>query len=501
MALNPEALDLDLIKGTLGRRSLKGFIKAFWHIVEPATPFVDGWHIDCFCDHLANLGQIRNILINLPPGHCKSLIFAVFYPAWLWITQPSKRLLCASYSLSLSERDSVKCRRLVESALYRKCYGDSFSITTDVNTKRHFENDKTGYRQAISVGSTTTGLKANVCLLDDAHNALEADSVTKREHAITWFMDSFYNRVNDFATDCRIVIGQRIAKDDLSGYIKENFGDDWCYLTLPYEYKPTTYVSPIGWSDPRKEEGEPLWPERFPLNEVQALKRKPRTFASQWNQAPTESTDAPFKAETFRYYDATEGEYILGDRRVSKAGCFRLTAADLAVSQAKGADYTAIATADVTPFGDIILIGLQRERMPGTKLVPALQAVWETWHPAYVVIEDVAMQRVIVDQARAAGIAVRPVRPGADKEARSIPLQVRFESGQVWFPRNVSVVSELQRELLEFPCGTHDDMVDALAYLAIEAAKRLRSRPGQEMPKPKVDEEAEFQKRLWADSD
>ncbi len=98
-----------------------------WHVIEPSTPFVPGWHIDAIIDHLEAVtrGQIRNLLINVPPRHMKSLLVSVFWPAWEWIRWPERRWLYSSYAATLSIRDSVKCRRLIESPWYRARWGRS----------------------------------------------------------------------------------------------------------------------------------------------------------------------------------------------------------------------------------------------------------------------------------------------------------------------------------------------------------------------------------------
>src|SRR5882672_2410652 len=107
------------------RRRVHEFVLQAWHVLEPDTPFVDGLHVHAICDHLQAIteNRIRNLMINVPPGHAKSLLTAVFWPAWAWIDHPELRWLFASYSAALSVRDSVKCRRLIESQWYQERWG------------------------------------------------------------------------------------------------------------------------------------------------------------------------------------------------------------------------------------------------------------------------------------------------------------------------------------------------------------------------------------------
>ena len=168
----------DEIDQELARRRLREFVRQAWPIVEPSTPFVPGWHIDAIIEHLeaVSRGQIRNLLINVPPRHMKSLLVSVFWPAWEWIRWPERRWLYSSYAASLSIRDSVNCRRLIESPWYQRRWGHVFSLTSDQNTKGRFDNNRTGYRLTTSVGGAVTGEGGDRIICDDAHNVQEAES-------------------------------------------------------------------------------------------------------------------------------------------------------------------------------------------------------------------------------------------------------------------------------------------------------------------------------------
>ena len=137
----------DEIDRELATRRLGQFVRQAWRIVEPSTPFVAGWHIDAIVEHLeaVSCGQIRNLLINVPPRHMKSLLVAVLWPAWEWIRWPERRWLYSSYAAQLSILDSVKCRRLIESPWYQARWGDRFALTSDQNTKGRFDNDRSSH--------------------------------------------------------------------------------------------------------------------------------------------------------------------------------------------------------------------------------------------------------------------------------------------------------------------------------------------------------------------
>src|SRR5580704_7778756 len=217
-------------------RSLREFVRQAWHVVQPFTPFVPGWHIDAICDHLEAVtrGKIRNLLINIPPRHMKSLLVSVFWPAWEWILLPERRFLYSSYAATLSIRDSVKCRTLIGSPWYQRFWGDRFALSSDQNTKTRFNNDRSGYRIATSVGGAATGEGGDRIVCDDPHNVQEAESDSIRKTTTDWYDVVMSTRVNDPRTAAKVVVMQRCHQRDLSGHLLAQGG--WELLCLPAEY-------------------------------------------------------------------------------------------------------------------------------------------------------------------------------------------------------------------------------------------------------------------------
>ena len=191
----------DWIEQELAERSLAEFIRQMWTSIDP-SPYVANWHIDAIAEHLeaVNRGEISRLIINIPPRHMKSIAVSVAWPAWTWTQQattplrgPTVRFLYASYAQSLSIRDSVKCRRVIDSPLYQARWGDRFKWVGDQNTKIRFDNDKKGYRIATSVDGALTGEGGDVIVVDDPHNVTEAESVTVRQAALSWWDESMSN--------------------------------------------------------------------------------------------------------------------------------------------------------------------------------------------------------------------------------------------------------------------------------------------------------------------
>jgi predicted phage terminase large subunit-like protein len=252
--------------------SLYEFVKQAWHVVEPGVEFSEGWHIHTICDHLEAVSErrIKNLIINIPPRHSKSTICSVIWPVWAWLKHPQEKFLTASYSGSLSVRDAVKSRRLLESTWFQERWSH-ISLNRDQNTKQRYENNDTGYRIAASVGGTTTGEGGSTLLIDDAHGAQDAQSDTMRGSTLEWLDMVWSSRKNDPRTSCSVVIMQRLHAMDATGHLLKQGGYE--HLCLPAEYDGVKRRTSLGEYDPRTEVGELLWPNRFGKTELDTLKK------------------------------------------------------------------------------------------------------------------------------------------------------------------------------------------------------------------------------------
>ena len=307
--------------------SLYTFLKHAWKYID-ASPFTEGWPIEAIAEHLQAVvdGDIRRLIINIPPRMGKSSITSCAFPAWAWAQPftsptcgPGVQFLHASYAQQLSLRDSVKCRRLIESPWYRGLWGDRFKLTSDQNTKGRFDNDQNGSRLSTSVGSALTGEGGSIIVVDDPNAAQEAFSEATIAATIEWWDSALSTRLNDPKTGAFVVIQQRLSEEDLTGHIMSKDRGEWTHLCLPmrYEWSRHSYSS-IGWDDPRgcDDDGEPLvivnengdrvpvspdaqielddregtllWPDRFGEKEVEILERQlgPWAAAGQLQQRP-----------------------------------------------------------------------------------------------------------------------------------------------------------------------------------------------------------------------
>lgn len=258
-----------------GRGGLLRFVRYFWPVLEPQTPFVDGWPLEAVCAHLeaVTFGEITRLLMNVPPGFMKSLLTDVFWPAWEAgpMNMPHLRYVAFSYSASLTERDNRRFLALVVSPEYQLLWGDRFALRKQGETL--VSNDKTGWKLASSVGGVGTGERGDRVIVDDAHNVKEAESDTVRSDTVRWFQEAAENRLNDLKKSAIIVIMQRVHELDVAGAILKEGG--YVHLCIPMEYEPSRACkTSIGWTDPRREDGELAWAARFASKEILTFKRR-----------------------------------------------------------------------------------------------------------------------------------------------------------------------------------------------------------------------------------
>jgi hypothetical protein len=290
----------ELYQRRQARKSLYEFVRQGWAEVE-AVPFTDAWHVGALCEHLqaVTTGQISRLLINVPPGLGKSLLTCVFWPAWEWARDPSVRWLFASYDQRLSTRDAVRGRALLARPWYQARCRRRFRLTGDQNQKTYYETDAGGYRLATSVGGHASGEHPDRIVCDDPHNAQQAESDRERRAACGWW-DLTMSTRGAARQARRVVIMQRLHQADLSGHLLAQGG--WVHLCLPMRYEPGRMVAtPLGWTDPRRDDGALLCPALFEEATVAQLEKALGSYGSagQLQQRPVPREGGMFKAGFF----------------------------------------------------------------------------------------------------------------------------------------------------------------------------------------------------------
>jgi phage terminase large subunit-like protein len=292
--------------------SLSDFVREAWKVLEPATPLLWNWHIDVICAHLeaVSAGEIRRLLINVPPGHMKSLLVSVFWPAWVWAHLPEWRVLCASSGLSLATRDSGKCKDLITSPWYQYAFRPKWQIKRDSKAKASYQNDRYGLRHAVSVGAATTGFRGNALLIDDPLQVMQAYSDPARQESVDWVDKAAASRLADPRHDAIVIIMQRVHWEDPAGHVLRQTKDKYEHVSLPsYFEKASAFRTVLAdterWmqfgSDPRKQERELLFPELFTEDVLVGAEETmgDLEFAGQHQQRPTPAAGNMFKAEYF----------------------------------------------------------------------------------------------------------------------------------------------------------------------------------------------------------
>ncbi len=481
---------LEKVKAEKARRaasaSLYEFVKQSWHVVEPGIQFMESWHIEEICEHLeaVSAGEIHRLLINIPPRHSKSTIVSVMWPAWEWITDPAQKYLCASYSSTLSTRDNLKTRRLLQSSWYQERWGHMFKFTGDQNAKQRFENDKTGYRIATSVGGSVTGDGGSRLVCDDPHGAQAAQSEAMRESDLEWFDMVWSTRLNNPKTDAMIVVMQRLHEQDISGHILNDI-KGWEHICIPAEWDGKHRKTILGSYDPRKIKGELICPERFGEKEITMLKQLLGSYGSagQLQQDPTPSGGGILKTKYFGLWSADDGlppfEYILQSY-------------DCAFTEKTTGDPTACTVwAMFTHNGErnAMLIDAWDEHLSYPDLRAKAIKDWTTEYggmskesphsrarrPDRILVEAKASGQSLLQDLRLAKVPAVGYNPGkADKISRAHQAAPTLELGLLWIPESkknrgqpVSWAAAFLKQLAKFPVAEHDDYVDTFTQAVI----------------------------------
>lgn len=471
----------------LAKMSLREFTESAWPIIDPAITFVDNWHIGAICDHLEAVfhGEIKNLLINIPPGCMKSSLTCVLWPTWGWTRAPEKRWLFASYSQNLSIRDSLRSRHIIESDWYQNLWGHNVVIGDDQNTKMRFENTQRGWRMATTIGGAATGEHPDFVIVDDPISAKKVESEKERQAVIDWWDGTISTRGR--SRDVRkVIIMQRLGFDDLSGHVlrkqEERYEEgadvssgDWVHLCLPMRYEPRVMVpNPLGFVDPRDESlggegaGGLLWPGLFNEQSVTNLEyefggpESPRTAGQLQQRPPDVVAGSEWPASYFAKDKIWCDElHALHDR------AFVVSAWDPSLGASDKSDYSAGITLSLGFDGSIRVKANIRRRDVQSLCEAICDDVAEN-DPQSVGLEANGFQRLIEPllslEAKRRGLGV----PTALIYNTTMSKRERVRSITGYLARGeIQVVRDADGELLvkqlrAFPNGSHDDGPDAL---------------------------------------
>lgn len=465
----PEALQA--LRVELAKRSLLEFTKQAWHVLEPARPFVNGWPIEAMCEHLeaVDRGEITKLLITIPPGSMKSRLVRVLFPLWRWTKNPHLSFIGASYALRLAIRDNFYSRTMLQSDWYRNSFG--IGLSEEQGGKEFFQNTHMGGMLALSVGGQTTGYRGDCNLADDLHNVSDGESDAIRSETVRWFAETFQNRVNDLGKSPIIVVMQRVHEEDVASAALDM---GYEHLKIQMRFDPNaTKTTSIGWTDPRRHDGELMWPARFPAESVDEIERNigAYAFASQYQQTPVPRKGGLFAVDNIKVEDELPDEPFIAVR-----------AWDLAASEGAGA-YTVGILMLYGQKSDRFYIADVKRKQLGAGGVRELieETAREDGHATKIMLPQDPGQagKVVVQDliAMLTGYNARAEAQSGDKATRAAPFAAQMEIGRISVLNRTWTRAFLD-ELRFFPKGKFKDQVDASAsaFNALAEMTRIKER-------------------------
>jgi predicted phage terminase large subunit-like protein len=448
----PKPTDRQAFEALL-RTRLAAFTRKAFSTVDPGAGYKHNWHIDLIAEYLeaCTRREIKRLVINIPPRYLKSISVTVAWPAWLIGKNPSDRIVAASYAELLALKHSVDCRLVMQSEWYKQIF-PAVRLTGDQNEKRKFVTTARGQRLATSVGGTATGEGGNFLIVDDPHNPRQALSDVQRQDALTWFDQTFCNRLDDKENGVIVVVMQRLHASDLSGHLLAKGG--WEHLNLPAVAETKTVID-FGRVHLIREPGDILHPERESKEAIerQKVEMGSYAFAGQYQQRPAPAEGGIFKAHWFlRYTSPRHEEY----EQVVQSW-------DTAFKPSQLNDPSCCTTWGVRKNGyDLLQVLTRRLEYPDLKALVVKQA--EAFGANAVLIEDKASgQSLLQDLRRETKLPLVAVEPKGDKVIRASNVSALVEAGKVTLPTSAAWLTDFEMEMLTFPNAPHDDQVDSLS--------------------------------------
>jgi predicted phage terminase large subunit-like protein len=424
----------------------------FIKFVERVWPtFISGRHHKIMAAAFERVakGELKRLIINMPPRHTKSEFASYLLPSWFLGKFPGKKVIQTSHTAELAVGFGRKVRNLVDSEVYNSIFPE-LSLQADSKAAGRWNTSKGGDYFAIGVGGAVTGKGADLLIIDDPHSEQEA--------ALAAVNPDIYDKVYEWYTSgprqrlqpggAIVIVMTRWAQRDLTGQVLKNAAlrgeTDWEVIEFPA-------IMPSG---------KPLWPEFWSIEELEALHEElPNAkWQAQYQQNPVGNESAIVKRDWWKIWEKERPpkcEYILQTW-------------DTAFEKHQRADYSAGTTWGVfyneedNDAPNIILLNTYKKRVEFPELKRDVLAEYKEWEPDGLLIEKKASGAPLIYDLRAMGIPVQEYTPskGQDKIARLNSVSDIIASGKVWVPQT-RWAEELMDEVAAFPSGEHDDLVDA----------------------------------------
>jgi predicted phage terminase large subunit-like protein len=443
------------------REEAKNDFMKFTNTVWPT--FIHGRHHEKMArafEKVAN-GEIKRLIINMPPRHTKSEFASYLLPAWFLGKFPQKKVIQTSHTAELAVGFGRKVRNLVDSDVYKSLFPD-VALQSDSKAAGRWNTNKGGDYFAIGIGGAVTGKGADILIIDDPHSEQEA--------ALAQVNPDIYNKTYEWYTSgprqrlqpggAIVIVMTRWSQRDLTAQVLKaaaaREGDQWEVIEFPA-------ILPSG---------EPLWPEFWSLQELEILREElPNSkWMAQYMQQPTSDNSAIIKREWWKIWEE--------DR---PPPCeFIIQSWDTAFTKNERSDYSACTTWGIfyhpddtgTAQANIIALNSFKKRMEFPELKQRAWQEYQEWQPDSLIVEAKASGAPLIFELRSMGIPVQDFTPtkGNDKIARLNAVADIFASGKVWVPE-LRWAEELIDEIASFPSGEHDDLVDSTSQALLRYRK------------------------------
>ena len=437
------------------RQDLSAFTRRTFLHLEEGTPYQHNWHIDHISWQLTRLarGDIRRLIINVPPRSMKSIKVSIAFSAWAMGHEPSSKIICVSYAEALARKLSIDTRQVMQSAWYRSAF-PRLDLKGVRQRTLEIETRQGGYRLASGMGGSILGRGADLIIIDDPQKAIQGISEAGRRQAKEFYNNGLVTRLNDKRYGAIILIMQRLHEDDLVGHVLQH--DDWEHVVLP-AIAPEEVAYQLS-DNPahvfHREKGTPLHGEREPLVVLQSIQEAQGSlvFSAQYQQQPTPADGNVVRRSWLRFYDAPPSVF---DQTI--------VSWDTASTLGAGSDWS-VGTVWGAKGDDYYLLHVARDKLEFPSLKRLIVQTDRQWQANVTLIEDSELGRALAQELRR-GRELRPIlkKPRVDKQTRFAAQASRFEAAQVHFPSEAPWLALLMDEILSFPNCRHDDQVDSVS--------------------------------------
>lgn len=442
------------------------FVQKFFELLFPGTRFEANWHLEAMAAEVDRLmaGTNRDLLITMPPRFLKSFVMSVALPAFLMGRFPSVRIVVVSYSEQLAESLASDTLRIMESELYREIFPET-KLTK--RTQRDIKTSAGGRRFATTVGGSVTGLGGEWIIVDDPLNASHAYSDSTREQVNRFFDETLATRADNLKTAKFVVVMQRLHEDDLAGHVLERAG--WRHLKLQARATEPQLVDIGGGRIHSVKPGDLLHEARLDEVTLERLGRQmgSNAVAAQFQQDPLPAAGNQIKREWLGRYTVAPS---LDDAIIAQSW-------DTASKTGVANDNSACTTWALKNHISYCLhswCGKVEFPALGRKVVD----LYNQFGATHLLIEDASSGSSLIQELKVTSSCnVIPCRSSLDKRARVDAISGALEAGRVLFPKDAPWLAELERELLAFPGGKHDDQVDSVTQYVMWANERATRTP------------------------